>query len=126
MTGVPVITLPFVVDQPALSAYYKFVYGYIRLPDRTLLDVQVQHIGIPLDQLSSGLEGLTPGSGVHVQSTDEAVRADLYKAWTTMHGPEGESYRKETRRVREAMRRTVESGGSRQELLDVGKYSAVS
>ena len=126
MAGVPVITLPFIADQPALSAYCTFVCGYIRLPDRTTLDVQVQHIGIQLDQLSSGLDGLTLGSGVHIQSTDEAVRTDLYKAWTTMRGPEGEKHRKETRRVREAMRRSVESGGSRQEMLALGKYSAVS
>jgi hypothetical protein len=85
-------------------------------------DVQVQHIGVQLYQLSSGLDGRTLGNGVKVNSTDENMRRELAETWARMRGPDGMEFRRNTERVREDMRRSVQEGEAKANMLGLSKY----
>ncbi|CAD6566482.1 MAG: hypothetical protein TREMPRED_002646 [Tremellales sp. Tagirdzhanova-0007] len=106
MTGVPIITMPFAADQPALSAHFT----------------QIRKMGIQLYQLSSGNDGQTLGNGVHVNSTPEAMQEELRTTWIQMRGPQGEEFRKNTIRVRGLMRKSYEEGGTREAMLSLSQY----
>ncbi|WVF68586.1 hypothetical protein IAT40_003355 [Kwoniella sp. CBS 6097] len=66
IAGVPILTLPFIGDQPALSAHFT----------------KIRKIGIQLDQLTSASSyPLTMGDGTVVHGTEEAILAQLKDAW---------------------------------------------
>ena len=93
--------------------------------DSVTPDVQIQHIGIQLYQLSSGLDGLTLGNGTLVNSTDQAIRHELRLALTSMRGHDGEVYRRYTERVRAITKTSMESGGARDSMLALSEYFTV-
>jgi hypothetical protein len=124
VAGVPIVALPFIADQPALAAHCEHHSLHILVPCslKCLVDVQIQRIGVQLYQLSSGLDGFTLGNGVEVHSTDENMRHELAKTWARMRGSDGAEFRRNTERVRDDMRRSVQGGEARANMLDLSKY----
>ena len=82
----------------------------------------MQKIGIELYQLSSGNDGRTLGNGIHVNSTPEAMQAELRGAWKKMRGEQGEEYRRNVVAVRELMRKSWEEGQTREAMLRFADY----
>ncbi|KAK4684606.1 hypothetical protein P7C73_g5563, partial [Tremellales sp. Uapishka_1] len=105
IAGVPIITLPFAMDQPALSAYFT----------------QIQPVGIQLQHMSSLNDGLPLGSGTVVDSSRDSMLAELKDAWERMRGSEGAAYRVRMGAVLEIMRQSWENGGSRQAMEELGR-----
>jgi len=76
--------------------------------------------GIQPYQLSSGLDGLTFGNGTVVNSTPEAVAKELRETWTRMRAEDGERYRRNIEELRGLIRKSMESGMARANLLRLG------
>ncbi|RXK35417.1 hypothetical protein M231_07321 [Tremella mesenterica] len=103
--GVPILALPFAADQPALSAHFT----------------HINPIGIQLTQLLTGLVGRTTGLGEYVEGTEEAMRTQLADAWTRMRGEEGDKYRMKISELKELMRVSWVSGGSKEAAMSISK-----
>ena len=82
----------------------------------------IQKIGIQLYQLSSGNDGRTLANGIRVNSTPEAMQAELKGAWKTMRGKEGEEYRRNVVALRKLMKKSWEEGQTRETMLRFADY----
>ena len=76
-------------------------------------------LGVQLHQLSSGNEGLTLGDGTVVVGTEEAMQRELKNTWERMRGAEGDAFRANVLAMRGLMRKSWETGMTREAMLQV-------
>ena len=78
MAGTRIIALPFASDQPVIAAFQMFLnLSLFDRPSKLSVVDQTHRCGLQLYQLSSGLEGLTLGNGILVQTKEDAIQAEL-------------------------------------------------
>lgn len=68
--------------------------------------------------------GLQLGNGTIVVDSPEARRAELKQAFEIMRGVKGYEYRKRVVELKAIIKKSIESGGSRQGMVDVGRWFA--
>lgn len=123
LAEVPILTMPFHGDMAALAAH-------CRLPPPRDLDsqlnvvTQIRRIGIPLNHFSANA-GLKLGSGVIVQDSPHARRAELADALHTLRGPGGDSYRQTLTKVKKSLSKSRECGRAKEGLLSLSRWFSV-
>lgn len=112
------------MDQPALAAHCECEFSLSGGLNAQCviwgLVTEIQGIGIRLYQFSSGLNGLTTGTGVNVDSSDERMRLELEGAIVRMRGEDGVVMRQRVEEVRSVFKDSLSGGQSLGELRRLG------